>query len=838
MAREEGKINILLVDDRPDGLLSMEAVLQASGYNLIKAASGREALGCLLNEDFAVILLDVQMPDLDGLETAAIIKSRERSKNIPIIFITAVSQDDSFVYRAYETGAVDYIFKPFDPNILRSKVAVFVSIYKQNLEIKRQAEILKQNERIQREQALARLELESLQRYRDLADALPNIVWRADADGTLNYFNHVWCDYTGLSLEQSSGTGWRPMLHDEDLRNFLQIWEDRMSSGDSFDLECRIKGRDGSYRWHLIRTVAEKSRSGRIIGWISSSNDTHDRRQAEDQMRKAGEVAVEASRLKSEFLHNMSHEIRTPINGIMGMTDLLLGTPLSDEQRGFVKTVHESSNILLSIVNDVLDFAKIEAGRMDLENIDFLTRSVVESPCQLMEAKASQKNLSLMTFIAPDVPPLLQGDPGRLGQIVLNLLGNALKFTNHGSVAARVTLEPLADGSSNSGLVTLRFSVSDTGIGLSETARRRLFQPFVQADGSTARKYGGTGLGLSICKTLVELMGGKIGVDSEEGKGSTFWFTVCLEKGTGLELLESSADLMADSKGDLKDLRTLVVDDDSDLLEIMHIYLSSWGVRNETVSTGVEALKILSRRVAEQVPVDLVLIDRFMPGMDGFMLARAIRSNPLLTKTRLILVTGGYTNTLGEQVSAEGFDGFLLKPFKQSTLFNCLVDQIKKSGSPPTGAVEHGAESGATTTPNDPALSKKGKLILVAEDNTVNQTVTLKQLTKLGYTAHVVADGRKVIEALSRLPYDLVLMDCQMPEMDGFEATRAIREMKSAPWHRIPIIALTAHAMKEDEEKCLAAGMDDYISKPINIKALGAMIEKWLSRKGELRKAS
>ncbi len=806
MATRHETVNVLLVDDRPEGLLALEAALGSSEYNLVKASSGKEALACLLNDDFAVILLDVQMPEMDGFETATIIKSRDRTKGIPILFITAIDKDSTYIYKGYETGAVDYLLKPFDPAILRSKVAVFADIFRKNEEIKRQAELLRQNERIQREQALSRLELESLQRYRDLADAIPHIVWRAYPDGTLDYFNRVWSEFTGLTLEQSTGAGWQAAFHPMDKDRLMALWHKAMESQSKFEVECRVRRtQDGSYRWHLIRVVPEMGKTGRITAWLGTGTDIDDRRQVEDDMRRAREAALEASRLKSEFLANISHEIRTPINGIIGMTDLLLDTSLNEEQFQFAKTVIDSSHTLLAIVNDVLDFSKVEAGKIDIEKVDFALRSAIEGPADLMKAKAGEKRLSLMTHISPDIPYALSGDPGRLGQIVLNLIGNAIKFTANGSVVVRVTLESPPDSEP----VVLKFSVTDTGIGLSNEAKQRLFRPFTQADGSTVRKYGGTGLGLSISKNLVELMGGTIGVDSTEGKGSTFWFTLPFERA------KQAPHEVDKGVENVKGARVLVVDDDVHTSDIIQSYARAWGMPTESARNGEEALSLLRREVAAGRPFDIACVDQDMPNMNGFALAAAIRADASLSRTRLVLVTAHYDKGIESRALAAGFSAYLSKPFRQSQLFNCIMRAMKQAEPSRPREISLSAAPG------------QGR-ILVAEDNNVNQMVTLKQLAKLGYSAHAVSNGKEAIAALAQANYDLVLMDCQMPEMDGFDATRAIRDTETGNGRHIPIIALTAHVMEGDAEKCTAAGMDDYLSKPIDRQTLGELIGKWL----------
>ena len=653
-------------------------------------------------------------------------------------------------------------------------------------------------------------------------------------DGRFIQVNAALAAMLGHSTEELAGRRFDDLTHPDDRAAVSEAAQNALI----FDkgvrrFEKRYVTRDGASVWADVNVALVRNRRGEPDYFVATFVDITARKEAEEGLRetnvqleramtRAIELAAEAdmaTAAKSEFLANMSHEIRTPMNGVIGMAGLLLDTPLNQEQRRFAETVRTSGESLLAILNDILDVSKIEAGKMELETLDFDLRTLLNDFAVLLATRAHETGLEFICAAAPDVPGHLSGDAGRLRQILLNLAGNAVKFTHRGEVAVRASLEW-----ETAAEAMLRFSVKDTGIGIPPDKQRLLFQKFTQADASTTRKYGGTGLGLAISKQLAELMGGEIGLISEEGTGSEFWFTARFAKQA---TRERNVTLPAQIHG----ARILVVDDNATSREVLTTQLGAWGARPDEALDGPAALASLRLACDAGDPYVAAILDMQMPGMNGVELARAIKVDHRLASTTLVLMTwlGGRPDA--PEMKEIGFDAYLVKPVRQSDLFDCLAGVLAGSAVAEVKAAEPASPVAAHGATDE--LRKGAVRILLAEDNITNQQVALGILKKLGYRADAVANGAEAVRSLETIPYNLVLMDVQMPELDGLQATRRIRDPRSAVEdHGVPIVAMTANALQGDRDQCHEAGMNDYITKPVSARALEEALKRWLPLNG------
>ncbi len=674
---KENIVNVLLVDDRPENLLALESILEGMSFRIFKAHSGNEALGFLLSNDFALVLMDVQMPDMDGYETAEIMRGSERTKSIPIIFVTAISKKDKNVFRGYEAGAVDFLFKPVDPDILLSKVKVFTSLYRQKALIKKQL-----------------------------------------------------TDITEYKVK----------------------------------LEGAIKEAD-----------------------------------------KLTVEANQANKAKSEFLANMSHEIRTPLNAIIGMAELLGETQLTSEQAQYVRVFNSAGENLLTLINDILDISKVEAGHIELEHVGFSLDSVLLSVCDTLSLKAHGKNLELNTRIAPGTMIGRIGDPTRLRQVLLNLASNSIKFTSMGEVSMSV---------STSSSDKLLFQVKDTGIGIPADKLDLIFQSFAQADSSTTRQFGGTGLGLTISRRLVELMGGIIQVESIVGEGSTFSFEVEIPIDPDFE--ENSINKEIDIN--FERLEILVVDDNSTNRMIQREILQSWGVKVTEAADGATALKKLKRRQDLNKQFDLVLMDSIMPGMSGLEVASSFLGDNGINTASIMMLTSTMRPGYSDQCKEAGVHSCLLKPIRKKDMRDAIIKVLGEKKEDMTLKIIE-AEKNEELIPDKP--TEKVIRILAADDSSDNRFLLSAFLKGFLCELTIKEDGQEALDAFKINQYDIVLMDMQMPVLDGFAATRLIREWENENnLPNVPILALTAYALPEEIKHCTDAGCDGHISKPVRKKKL------------------
>ena len=659
-------------------------------------------------------------------------------------------------------------------------------------------------------------------RHQGIFENASDFIFMTDLDGRFTSFNPAGQRLTGYSREEAVTMNIRDLLQ---LEREKDLWKkpDLNVGGDgtvTFQSQLRTKG--GQLVWSEISARLIRD-AGQVVSILGIVHDISEHKQIEEELKRARDAAEANTRAKSEFLANMSHEIRTPMNAVIGMSNLLLDTRLDDRQKDFAETIRNGAEALLTILNDILDFSKMEAGRLQIETVDFDLRNTVDATVELLAARAAAKNLELTAFIPAQLPSALRGDPSRLRQVLLNMLGNAVKFTERGEVMLQVSVESETPTES-----VFLFEIIDTGVGIAPAEQARLFRPFSQADSSTTRRFGGTGLGLAISKQIVELLGGRCGVRSESGEGSTFWFTARFSK-------QPEAVHGMSAPTEFANVRLLLVDNSTTACRVLDHYASAWHMRASDANSAAEGLRLLREAALTDDPFMVAIVDSQLPDQDSLAFAREIRREPLLASLRIVFLNTIKRAIMPAEMAEIGLASSLLKPIRQSELLSALMRVLGET-SVVTGADAPPRTRGLTAvgttlvTPQAPAASSQnpvGLRVLLAEDNLVNQRVALLQLAKLGHAATAASNGNEVLSEMERSVYDVILMDCHMPEMDGFEATRRLRA--DPRFSKTRIIALTANAMQGDREKCIATGMDDYLSKPVRVAELQAALARCTS---------
>lgn len=831
-AGENSNMKILVVEDSQTQAIRLQHILETRGFEVTVALNGKAALEHLEHDHPTIVISDVIMPEMDGYELCRRIKSDESLKDIPVILLTSLSDPEDII-RGLEVGADNFITKPYQEKLLVSRIQyiivnreiraksttglgieIFFAGRKHFLEadriqivdlllssyetaVQNYHDLEKTNEELIRASELISAEANKLRTLIECLDA--GIVF-ADENDIITEINNRLAELFGSKRAEVLGrTIWEVHRDNPSLQHVREIISSFKTgqSRERVSLDRKLLGRDLSMRVQPIFEI------GVYRGVILSVIDVSDFVQAQEQTKQA-------NRAKSQFLANMSHEIRTPLNGIVGMAQLALNTDLSDRQREYIEAIRTSSQDLINIINDILDFSKIEAGKLSLFPAIFSLRESVSNVVSNLAIQAYTKGVELIYHVEDDAPDQVIGDAGRLRQILINLVGNAIKFTEHGEIYVNIKSEPLAQNS-----LKLYFAVRDTGVGIPSDKLDTIFQAFEQVDSSSTRQFGGTGLGLAVSSQLCQMMGGDIWVESELGKGSVFYFTVKMEPGHE----ETAKSDLTGALGALSGLSVLLVEDNATNRRLFYHTLSKSGLTPKVASNAEEAISILRTAKQANTRFDFILADMTLPDRTGLDLVDEVKSRDLAPESKFILLVPRGLSLDAVKRDHLDLTACISKPTGPSELIAGLLKTLNVSGPlSDTKAAPVGSQR--------PEDKKESLRILVAEDNLINQKLAKYMLSNLGHEVTLAANGKEAVESSQNNQFDFILMDVQMPVMDGLEATRAIREREKQSYLHIPIIALTAHAMKGDRERCLEAGMDDYISKPINYSELMEAIKR------------
>lgn len=822
---------ILVVDDNPMDSALIAQTLRLAGYSSVTVLNDpRLAAAEYRAQPYDLVLLDLNMPHLDGFDVLDRLREVDRDSYLPVLVMTA-QNDRAVRLRVLEHGAKDFLAKPYDLQEVLNRISNMLEVRLLHNQVR------EQNRNLERKEADLRTILET---------AIEGII-TIDEAGLIESFNQAAERMFGYTASEVIGLnvgilmpGSIAKLHDHYVQRYLKSNETfvvgKMSrevraitkSGKEFDLELSVNEvhrgdkrvfvgmcRDITERklaeqaLRAAKDELEQAVTARTRELIEANKRLQEeievRKRTEHDLEHARDKALEASKLKSQFLANVSHEVRTPLNGMLGMLSLMINGPLTEDQDDHARTAMKSGETLLSLINDLLDFAKVESGRLELENIAYDLRQIVLDVVHLFEEQSAKKNLDVITLISPQIPGSVIGDPARIRQVITNLIGNAIKFTEQGEVV--ISLDLIASDEQTS---TVRFTVRDTGVGIKRSALNRIFDSFTQADGSTTRRFGGTGLGLAICKQLVELMSGSLHVESEENVGSTFWFTVP-------QRIHRDAVSVEEPPVRFGDLRAVVVTDHPSSIEAILGYLTAEEIKFEVVPQSHEVLPKIRDAKAQGRPVSLVIFDHVRTPLIDADLVKALTQ--AADGIRIMIL--GSTGLRGEGRSARdaGVSAYLTLPVELQEFRRCMQIMFAADGGQQWVTRHVLAEQAAQFSVR----------VLVVEDNPVNQKVAVKMLTKLGARVDVVVNGRAAVEAAVAGSYDLILMDCLMPDLDGYDATRMIRAQEKAtyPLRHVPIVAMTANASDEDRNRCLAVGMDDFLAKPVTFEIVTRLLYKW-----------